>query len=491
MAMKKTGGERAPFRCGECGWTTTKWVGRCGECRTWGTVEETGAAPVAAVLARAAKAGPVRNPAVPIAEVAASRTRRSSTGIGELDRVLGGGLVSDAVILLAGEPGVGKSTLLLHMAAELARQGRKVLYTSGEESAGQVRLRAERMGALADSLYLAAETDLGAVLGQIEAADPDVFILDSVQTVSSDVVDGTAGGVSQVRTVTGVLTQIAKSQGRAGLLVGHVTKDGAVAGPRTMEHIVDVVLTFEGDRHSSLRMLRAAKNRFGAVDEVGCFELHDEGIAEITDPSGVFLTQRTAPTPGTAVTVTLEGRRPLVAEVQALVAGQGPQTARRVTSGLDSSRVAMIAAVLQKRARVNLGLADLFAATVGGVRISEPAADLAVALALATATNDSEVPLGMVVVGEIGLAGDLRRVPSVERRLREAARLGFTCAIVPVGSGVSAGRRPDGLEVATADSLSSALQAMGALRTRHQRRAAHADPIRLPGTSLQRDSHRL
>lgn len=480
MANKRATAERPGYRCAECGWTAAKWVGRCGECQTWGTVEEVGAAPVAAALAKAATAGPTRNPALPIGQIEASRTERRGTGIGELDRVLGGGLVSDAVVLLAGEPGVGKSTLLLHMAAELARQQRRVLYISGEESVGQVRLRAERMGALADTLFLAAETDLAAVLGQIDAIKPDLFILDSVQTVSTDVVDGTAGGVSQVRTVTAVLTQVAKSHGRAAVLVGHVTKDGTVAGPRTMEHLVDVVLTFEGDRHSSLRMLRAAKNRFGAVDEVGCFELHDEGIAEITDPSGVFLTDRTTPTAGTAVTITLEGRRPLVAEVQALVADQGPPTARRVTSGLDSSRVAMIAAVLQKRAMVNLGLADLFAATVGGVRISEPAADLAVALALATASNDSAAPLGLVVVGEIGLAGDLRRVPALPRRLREAARLGFTCAIVPTGSGVDDAHPVEGMEVVAVGSLLEALKAMGALRTRHQRRSARADLISLP-----------
>jgi DNA repair protein RadA/Sms len=482
MASKRTGNDRAGYRCRECGWTSGKWVGRCGECQAWGAVEEFGSVPVAAVLARASSAGPTRSPAVPISEVTASRTQRRGTGIEELDRVLGGGLVSDAVVLLAGEPGVGKSTLLLHMAAQLARQERTVLYLSGEESAGQVRLRAQRMGALADKLFLAAETDLAAVIGQIEAVNPDVFIVDSVQTVSTDAVEGTAGGVAQVRTVAAVLTQIAKTAGRAGILVGHVTKEGTVAGPRTMEHIVDVVLTFEGDRHSSLRMLRAAKNRFGAVDEVGCFELNDEGITELTDPSGVFVTDRTTPTPGTAVTVTLEGRRPLVAEVQGLVAGS--QSARRITSGLDSSRVAMIAAVLQKRAEVDLGLSDLFAATVGGVRITEPAADLAIALALATASNDSAAPLGLVAIGEIGLAGDLRRVPAVERRLREAARLGFTCGIVPPGCGVESGTTVAGIEVVSADSLRAALRAMGNLRTRHQRRSARQDVplgvVRLP-----------
>jgi len=506
MATKKAPADRPHHRCRECGWTSAKWVGRCGECQAWGTVQEVGAAAVASALARAASPGTARSPAMPIAEVEASRTKRRGTGIAELDRVLGGGLVSDAVVLLAGEPGVGKSTLLLHMAAQLARQGRRVLYISGEESSGQVRLRAERMGALADSLFLAAETDLASVLGQIDDIEPHVFIVDSVQTVSTDAVEGIAGGVAQVRTVAAVLTQVAKTQGRAGVLVGHVTKDGAVAGPRTMEHIVDVVLTFEGDRHASLRMLRAAKNRFGAVDEVGCFELTDEGIAEITDPSGVFLTNRTAPTPGTAVTVTLEGRRPLVAEVQALVAGSGSQTARRITSGVDSSRVAMIAAVLERRAGVRLGLADLFVATIGGVRIHEPAADLAVALALATASNESAAPLGLAVIGEIGLAGDIRSVPAVERRLREAARLGFRCAIVPAGAGVETGS-VGGLEVVAVANLGEALRAMGALWIKHRsdspRRASGlaggrsqaalqgpgstADVIRLPAAASLQD----
>lgn len=497
MAPKKTAA-RANHRCRECGWSSAKWVGRCGECQAWGTVEEVGAAATASALAKASATGSVRQAAVPIAEVSADRTNRRRSGIGELDRVLGGGLVSDAVVLLAGEPGVGKSTLLLHMAASLAAEGRRVLYLSGEESAGQVRLRAERMGALAGSLYLAAETDLGAVLAHVDAVDPDVVIVDSVQTISTDAIEGTSGGVAQVRTVTAVLTQLAKAQGRAMVLVGHVTKDGAVAGPRTMEHIVDVVLTFEGERHTALRLLRAVKNRFGAVDEVGCFELNERGIAEISDPSGIFLTARSAPTPGTAVTVALEGRRPLVAEVQALIAGPGSQSGRRVTSGLDSSRVAMIAAVLERRAEVTIGMSDLFAATIGGVRLLEPAADLAVAIALATASNESAAPLGLVVLGEIGLAGDIRNVPGVPRRLREAARLGFTCAIVPAAADIA---ETDGLEVAAVATLSEALRAMGDLWRRHgtagsQRPTspsglpADAEALRLAAL-LEQEPHRL
>ncbi len=313
------------------------------------------------------------------------------------------------------------------------------------------------------------------MLGQIEAVRPDVFIVDSVQTISTDAVEGIAGGVSQVRTVTAVLTHAAKAAGRAALLVGHVTKDGAVAGPRTLEHLVDVVLSFEGERHSSLRMLRAVKNRFGAVDEVGCFEMVDEGIAEVLDPSGLFLTDRTSETAGTAVTVALEGRRPLVAEVQALVASN-TVTARRVTSGLTTSRVSMIAAVLERRAQVPLGLQDLFASTVGGVRLTEPSADLAVALALATASVDIAPPLGLVAIGEIGLAGDVRGVTGLDRRLREAARLGFSHALVPASGTVP---EVDGLTAIPVSTLREALAAMGKVRAGRSR----ADPATADGAA--------
>lgn len=462
--------ERVNYRCRECGWASSKWVGRCAECQSWSTVEEVGSKQVAAALAQRT----VVKPAEPIGSVPTTQTERRDTGIAELDRVLGGGLVAGAVLLLTGEPGVGKSTLLLELAAQQARAGRKVLYVSGEESAGQVRMRAERMGAIADGLYLAAETDLAAVLGQIEATNPDLLVVDSVQTVASAAVDGIAGGVAQVRTVAAVLTQVAKARTMSTVLVGHVTKDGNVAGPRTMEHIVDVVLTFEGERHASLRLLRAVKNRFGAVDEVGCFELTDAGIIEVADPSGLFLTHRVTPAPGTAVTVTLEGRRPLVAEVQALVAGPGAHTARRTTTGLVTSRVAMIAAVLERRASVPIGSADLFASTVGGVRITEPAVDLAVALALATASIEREPPLGMVVIGEIGLAGDVRRVPALPLRLREAQRLGFTNAIVPVGET----DQIPGITTWPVHSLVEALQTMTQIRGRPTRRSADVISLR-------------
>ena len=417
---------QAVFRCSECGWSTAKWVGRCGECQAWGTVEEAGAPRQRTTVPTAA-----RTAAVPIGQVDVATARAVPTGIGELDRVLGGGLVPGAVLLLAGEPGVGKSTLLLETAATWARAGRRALYVTGEESAAQVRLRAERIGAVADELFLAAETDLGAVLGQVDAVAPTLLILDSVQTVASAEVDGSAGGVTQVKEVAASLIGAAKSQDIAVVLVGHVTKDGSVAGPRTLEHLVDVVLTFEGDRQSPLRLVRAVKNRYGASDEIGCFELVDDGIVGLADPSGLFLGDRQSPAPGTCVTVTVEGRRPLVAEVQALVAPSSAPNPRRVTSGLDSARIAMMLGVLERRAGVRLATADCFVATVGGVRLAEPATDMAVALAIASSVADVALPSGLVAVGEIGLAGDVRPVSSLDRRLAEAARLGFTDAIAP------------------------------------------------------------
>jgi DNA repair protein RadA/Sms len=371
---------------------------------------------------------------VPIGLIDAAAAKMRPTGLDELDRVLGGGLVPGAVVLLAGEPGVGKSTLLL-AAGALAAASRRVLYVTGEESAAQVRLRADRIGAVSDGLYLAAETDFTAVLGHVEAVDPALLIVDSVQTVSAAGVEGVPGGVTQVREITAALTALAKRRTLTTMLVGHVTKDGSVAGPRTLEHLVDVVLQFEGDPRGQLRMVRALKNRFGPTDEFGCFELGEDGLSGLPDPSGLFLSERHAPVPGTCVTVTLEGRRPLLAEVQALVcATAGQQPPKRVVSGLDSARLAMMLAVLQRRARLDIGARDVFAASVGGVRLTEPAVDLAAGLAVASAIADITVPPDVVAIGEVGLAGEIRRVAGVQRRIAEAERLGFRRAIVPAGS---------------------------------------------------------
>ncbi len=458
--MTSKAARRSPgFRCAECGWTAVKWVGRCGECQAWGSVAEVGTA-----APRTTAAAVVTTPAVRIGEVDISRAAARPTGVGEFDRVLGGGLVAGGVVLLAGEPGIGKSTLLLDVASRAARDGQDVLYVSGEESAAQVRARAERIEAMADSLFLASETDLATVLGQIERLEPALVIVDSVQTVGSADVEGQAGNVSQVREVTASLIQVAKSRGIAVLLVGHVTKDGSIAGPRVLEHLVDVVLQFEGDRHSRLRLVRAVKNRFGPTDEVGCFDLSDVGIVGLPDPSGLFLSSRDRAVPGTCVTVTMEGRRPLVAEVQALVAPSSLPSPRRATSGLDASRVAMIMAVLDKRAGAPVGSADTFAATVGGVRITEPAADLAIGLALASSILDRSLPPHVVAFGEVGLAGEVRRVTGLQRRLAEAARLGFRVALVPPGS-LGNVSQPDGIRLVEVADLSQAIDAISRVAT--------------------------
>ena len=443
------------YRCSECGWTAAKWVGRCGECQSWGTVAEVGA-----VTVRTTAAARVERPALPIGDVDVRRAEARSTGVDEFDRVLGGGLVPGAVVLVAGEPGIGKSTLLLDVAARAARSGehgeRRVLYVSGEESAAQVRTRAERIEAMARTLYLASETDLATVLGQIDALEPELVVVDSVQTISSAEVEGSAGNVTQVREVAASLIQVAKARGIAVLLVGHVTKDGSIAGPRVLEHLVDVVVQFEGDRHSRLRLVRAVKNRYGPTDEVGCFDLSDIGIVGLADPSGLFLSGRTTAVAGTCVTVTLEGRRPLVTEVQALVTKSSLATPRRATSGLDSARVNMILAVLDKRANAPIGGSDAYLSTVGGVRLTEPAADLAISLALAGAITERPLPHGTIAFGEVGLAGEIRPVTGAHRRLGEAHRLGFTRAVVPPGV-VGGGPVPDGLWVVEAATVADAV----------------------------------
>ena len=442
---------RPSHRCSECGLTVAKWVGRCPECQAWGTLTEVGAP---AGGRAAVSAGPVSSPAQPIDQVDVEAARSRPTGVAELDRVLGGGLVPGAVVLLAGEPGVGKSTLLLDCAARAARAGSPTLYVTGEESAAQVRLRAGRTGALEPHLWLAAETDLAAVVGHVEAVSPGLLVVDSVQTIASAEVEGSAGGVTQVRAVAAALIAVAKSRGIATVLVGHVTKDGAIAGPRLLEHLVDVVLHFEGDRHSTLRMVRAVKNRFGPADEVGCFSLGDGGIEGLADPSGLFLSRRPEPVPGTCVTVTVEGRRPLLAEVQALVApSPGGGSPRRAVSGLDGSRVAMTLAVVERRGAVPLGRSDVYTSTVGGVRLTEPATDLAVALAVISAASDVALPTDVLALGELGLSGEVRPVPGVQRRLAEAVRLGFRRALVPVGTGAP----PEGMTTWEVADLSGAL----------------------------------
>jgi DNA repair protein RadA/Sms len=468
MAKAKTA--KAAYRCSECGWQTSKWVGRCGECQTWGTVTEA----ASATPARVVSAGPVSAPARPIGKVDVRSAQSRPTGLDELDRVLGGGIVPGAVLLLAGEPGIGKSTLLLEVAALASAStggagGKNVLYVTGEESAEQVRLRADRVGAITDDLYLAAETELSAILGHVDAVEPALLVVDSIQTIGTSEVDGAPGGVTQIREVAANLIRVAKERGITVVLVGHVTKEGAIAGPRLLEHLVDVVLYFEGDRHSRLRMIRAVKNRYGPTDELGCFDLSEVGIVGLPDPSGLFLTRREEPVPGTCVTVTLEGRRPLVAEVQSLVAKSHLPAPRRATSGLDTSRVAMVLAVLAQRCKISMHEQDVYVSTVGGVRLTETSVDLALALAVAGSTVEQSLSGSLIALGEVGLAGEVRVVPGVQRRLGEAARLGFKHAVVPRGSLELADGSPlkradpqlssyEGMKVMEVDSLKQALQ---------------------------------
>lgn len=422
MASAKTS-----FVCTECGWSTVKWVGRCAECQQWDTMQEASAGRGLGSTRQvsAARLVPAAT-AKPITDVSTKPVAAWPTKVGEFDRVLGGGLVPGAVILLSGEPGVGKSTLLLEVAANAARGGEKVLYVSGEESVGQVRLRAERTGALVDNLYLASETDLATVLGQIDAVQPQLLVIDSVQTIASAEIDGAAGMPSQVREVAANLIRVAKEQALPVIMVGHVTKDGSIAGPRALEHLVDVVCHFEGDRQTSLRFVRSLKNRFGPTDEVGCFEMTGDGIREVPDPSGLFLSRGEAPVSGTCVTVTVEGKRALIAEVQALVVKSSSPQPRRVTNGVDSSRVAMLLAVLERRAGLRVGELDVYVSTVGGVKLSEPAADLAIAVAIASAVADKPVAHNLAAFGEISLAGEIRKVTNDKARANEAKRLGFT-----------------------------------------------------------------
>jgi DNA repair protein RadA/Sms len=470
---------RSQYRCSECRHVTAKWVGRCLECGTWGTVDEV--AVLSAVGGGRRPANLVSaSKAVPISSIEPNLTRHRSTGIAELDRVLGGGVVPGSVTLLAGDPGVGKSTLLLKAAHRWAQSGQRALYISGEESAGQIRLRADRIGCDSDEVYLAAESDLHTVLDHIATVQPALVIVDSVQTMSTTEADGVAGGVTQVRAVTAALTAAAKANGVALILVGHVTKDGAIAGPRSLEHLVDVVLHFEGDRNGSLRMVRGIKNRFGAADEVGCFMLHDNGIEGVADPSNLFLDQRPTPVAGTAITVSLDGKRPLIGEVQALLAPSSGGSPRRAVSGIDHARAAMITAVLEKHARLTIAVNDIYLSTVGGMRLTDPSSDLAVAIALASAYVNLPLPTTAVMIGEVGLAGDLRRVSGMQRRLAEAARQGFTTALIPAGSDSRSDVVPPGMRALSAPTIVAALEHMIDVADHRSSRPPGPHPLDMP-----------
>lgn len=512
--------QRAIHTCSECGYSSPKWLGRCPECGSWGTLEE--AAPIftasmAAGLGSGAQASGARgsaaagsggfgsrgrgsgssrrsglapsSAAVPITQISAQSAKSMHTGIGELDRVLGDGIVAGSVVLMAGEPGVGKSTLLLEVAARWSQvpktsnletsnddaaagdqpTTRTALYVTAEESAAQVYSRAKRTGRLSPTLYLAAESDLDVVFQQVEALRPSLIIVDSVQTMQATGVEGVAGGVAQSRAVTAALTTLAKTTGIPILLVGHVTKDGNVAGPRVLEHLVDVVLNFEGERQSSLRMLRGIKNRFGATDEVGCFEQTADGIREVADPSGLFLSHHGATPNGSAVTVAMDGVRPIVAEVQSLTVDPVAKNPRRVVTGLDQNRIPLVLAVLQARAGERTNEKDAYVATVGGVRITDTATDLAVALATWSSLHETPLPAKTVFIGEIGLAGEMRTVPNLKRRLQEAARIGYRCAVAPSRNNeedraLAKELAAEGLELRSVGTLRQALAVVRELR---------------------------
>jgi DNA repair protein RadA/Sms len=463
---KAPGRPQTRYVCQSCGESFLRWEGQCRSCSAWNSLVETvvRAEPRQPRIASGPAFGAATR-STRLADVDAGERDRIPVGIAELDRVLGGGLVPGSVVLVGGEPGIGKSTLLLQAAAAVAgRVGAdRVLYATGEESAAQVRLRAERLGLLdgpAGAMRVAAESSVDQIAGLVADQPPPVLlVVDSVQTATVDELDGPAGSVGQVRGAALRLMEVAKPSGIAVVLVGHVTKDGTIAGPKTLEHLVDAVLTLEGERFAGLRLLRASKNRFGSTDEVGVFEMADNGLAEVADPARAFLADHDAPAPGSVVAPTLEGSRPILVEVQALVSQGTGGTPRRTTSGVDANRVSLLVAVLGRRAGIGLASHDVFVNLAGGLTVEEPGLDLPLALALASSLRDRPIAAGTVAIGEVGLLGELRSVGGLERRLREAARLGFGRAIVPRpgrrGSGVSV----DGLDVVAVATLREAIEA--------------------------------
>ena len=436
--------------CQACGHAESKWMGRCPQCNEWNSLVEE-APPSAHTDARPGAP-------IPITEVAAEGTeQRVPTGIGELDRVLGGGLVLGSLVLLGGEPGIGKSTLLLQALKAIAGQGHSVLYVSGEESASQTALRARRIGAVHPGIALYAETNLERILSTARQFEPAVLAVDSVQTLHSDLLDSIPGSISQVRDCTARLLRYAKSEGIPTLLVGHVTKDGSIAGPKTLEHVVDAVLQFEGEGASPYRVLRASKNRFGSTQELGVFEMASAGLSEVLNPSRLFLAERSVGSPGSVVVASAEGSRPILVEVQALVAPPAASVGRRTAAGVDNNRVALLLAVLAQRAGCDVLAQDVFVNVAGGVRLAEPAIDLGVACALASSARGRAVDARTLVFGEVGLAGEVRAVNLAEIRLAEAAKLGFERCILPEQNRLRLEADP-GLELVGVKHLEQALE---------------------------------
>ena len=440
------------YVCQNCGYGSPKWLGKCPSCGEWNTfVEEVQAPPPGGAVRRP---GPAAVP-IPVTEIPDSQEPRIPTGRGELDRVLGGGLVPGSMVLVGGEPGVGKSTLLSEVCNMLAGAGRRVLYVSGEESAAQIKLRAQRLGVASPHMLVLAENDLDAILAAAEQARPQAVVIDSIQTVYTSSLPSAPGSVAQVRESAAELLRFAKRTGTAVLLVGHVTKEGQIAGPRVLEHIVDTVLYFEGDRQHAYRILRATKNRFGSTNEIGVFEMRPDGLREITNPSAAFLSQRAREAPGSAIVCALEGSRPLLVEVQALVTPTVFGMPRRTASGVDYNRMVVLLAVLEKRAGAHLSSQDVYVSVAGGITVDEPAVDLGLAAAVISSLRNRPVDDSAVAIGEVGLAGELRAVAQVEKRLQEAARLGFRKAVVPRHGAPE--HSPRGLEMVEAESVPEAL----------------------------------
>ena len=445
---------KSTFICQSCGYQSPKYLGRCPNCGAWSSfVEEVEAKTVknARVTLAGEKARPVK-----LGEVESLDTPRVLTDMGEFNRVLGGGVVPGSLILIGGDPGIGKSTILLQVSVQLAHLGR-VLYVSGEESAQQIKMRAERLGDLDSDFYLYAENNMERIRSEIEKLQPDFLVIDSIQTVMSPEITGVQGSVSQVREVTAELLQIAKTNNIATFIVGHVTKEGSLAGPRMLEHMVDTVLYFEGERQHTFRILRAVKNRFGSTNEIGIFEMQSQGLVEVTNPSELFLEERLEGATGSAIVVSMEGTRPIVVEIQSLITPTVFGNARRTTSGLDFNRVSLILAVLEKRANLLLQNQDAYLKSAGGVKLDEPAIDLAIAVAIVSSYKEKTTPADVAFIGEIGLTGEIRRVNRIESRINEAAKLGFKKIYVPQNS-VSGVTMPTGIEVVGVATLVDVLQ---------------------------------
>lgn len=452
--MPKT---KTVFFCTSCGNETPKWQGKCPACGAWNTLveQEVHAAPAAKARTRSASIGIYKEPK-PLGQVDTDSEIRFSTGMGELDRVLGGGAVAGSLVLVGGAPGIGKSTLLLQICQSLCA-GRTVLYISGEESERQLKLRAQRLGVDSQNLLVYSETHLGAVLQAVEQVKPDVLIADSIQTLYNEDNESSPGSISQVKDCTMALMQLSKAQGITVFVVGHINKEGSIAGPKVLEHMVDCVLYFEGDRNTSYRLLRAAKNRFGSTNEIGVFEMEDKGLTEVPNPSEMLLAGRPLAAPGTCVACAMEGTRPVLAEVQALVTRTTFNVPRRAAVGFDYNRAVLLLAVLEKRGGMNLGSCDAYINVIGGLTLDEPAADLPVVLAVASSYRDTPMPSDLAAIGEVGLTGEIRTVSHLSQRLSEIARLGFTKCVIPK-SGTANLSAPQGLELIRVRNVREAIE---------------------------------